>query len=92
MVAELISKKVALRKAIQLENKTCAKELEQDLRDCLARMAKNEQMFNLEVEDALLEERIYERQALQCRYRYLLQKARTIGLRVYRMEGWQCQR
>ncbi|MFI3169615.1 MAG: hypothetical protein R3Y06_06720 [Faecalibacterium sp.] len=82
MVAELISKKAAMRKAIALENEKCAKELEQDLRDCLASMAKNEQMFNLEVEEALVEARIYERQALQCRYRYLLEKARAMGLRV----------
>lgn len=82
MVVELIGKKAALRKAIREENMRCAKELEQDLRDCLASLAKNEAMFNLEVEDALVEARIYERQALQCRYRYLLEKARSIGLRV----------
>lgn len=82
MVAELISKKAALRKAVRAENEQCRKELEQDLRDCLASLAKNEAMFNLEVEDALVEARIYERQALQCRYRYLIEKARLIGLQV----------
>ena len=37
-------------------------------------------MFDLEVDTDLIEQRIYERQALLCRYRYLLAKARELGL------------
>ena len=37
-------------------------------------------MFDLEVDPDLIEQRIYERQALLCRYRYLIQKARELGL------------
>ncbi len=86
MVTALLGKKAALRKAIRAENEQCSHELEQDIRDCLQSIAKNEQMFNLEVDEALLEARIYERQALQCRYRYLIEKARSIGLRVRGMQ------
>ncbi len=89
MVTPLIGKKRTLRKAIQLENEACTKELEQDIRDCLVSMAKNEAMFNLEVEDALVEQRIYERQALECRYRYLLEQARAVGLRVKEVHEWR---
>ena len=34
----------------------------------------------LEVDTDLIEQRIYERQALLCRYRYLLARARELGL------------
>ena len=44
---------------------------------CLKR---NEMMFDLEVDTDLIEQRIYERQALLCRYRYLLARARELGL------------
>ena len=37
-------------------------------------------MFDLEVDPDLVEQRIYERQALLCRYRYLIQRARELGL------------
>lgn len=37
-------------------------------------------MFDLEVDSDLIEQRIYERQALLCRYRYLLARARELGL------------
>ena len=36
--------------------------------------------FDLEVDTDLIEQRIYERQALLCRYRYLLGRARELGL------------
>ena len=39
-----------------------------------------ELMFDLEVDSDLIEQRIYERQALLCRYRYLLARARELGL------------
>lgn len=55
-------------------------DLEDELRDVLADMHHNEAMFNIEMEPALVEQRIYERQALRCRYRYLLEQARKLGL------------
>ena len=55
-------------------------ELEEELKECLFCLHRNEMMFALEVDTALLEQRIYERQALLCRYRYLLAKARELGL------------
>ena len=39
-----------------------------------------EMMFDMEVDTDLIEQRIYERQALLCRYRYLLARARELGL------------
>ena len=47
-------------------------ELEEELKECL--------MFDLEVDTDLIEQHIYERQALLCRYRYLLAQARELGL------------
>ena len=41
---------------------------------------RNEMMFDMEVDTDLIEQRIYERQALLCRYRYLLARARELGL------------
>ena len=37
-------------------------------------------MFDLETDTDLIEQRIYERQALLARYRYLLSRARELGL------------
>lgn len=82
MVTELIRKKIRVPKATRLAREKETKELEEDLKSCLANMIKNEALFNLETDESLLEARIYERQALQCHYRYLLEKARAIGLRV----------
>lgn len=56
--------------------------LEQELRDCLERMRHNEQRFDMELEPELIEEVIYEYQALQSRYRYLQRKARANNLRA----------
>lgn len=56
--------------------------LEQELRDCLAEMRRNQLLFDLETEPELVEQRIYERSALLCRYRYLQRKARALGLRA----------
>lgn len=55
-------------------------QLEAELCECLAAMRHNEQLFNLETEPDLVEQRIYERRALQCRYHYLLGQARRLGL------------
>ena len=56
-------------------------ELEQEITECLCCLRRNAMMFDLEVDPDLIEQRIYERQALLCRYRYLLQKARELGVR-----------
>ena len=55
-------------------------ELEEELKECLYCLRRNAMMFNLEVDPDLVEQRIYERQALLCRYRYLLQRARELGV------------
>ena len=55
-------------------------ELETELQECLFCLRRNQMMFDLEVDTDLIEQRIYERQALLCRYRYLLAKARELGL------------
>ena len=55
-------------------------ELEEELKECLFCLKRNEMMFDLELDGNLIEQRIYERQALLCRYRYLLEKARELGL------------
>ena len=49
-------------------------------KECLFCLKRNEMMFDLEVDTDLIEQRIYERQALLCRYRYLLGRARELGL------------
>lgn len=54
--------------------------LEQEIKEVLADMRHNEMMFNLEIEPDLVEQRIYERQALRCRYRFLIGEARRMGL------------
>ena len=55
-------------------------ELEEELKECLWCLRRNAMMFDLEVDPNLVEQRIYERQALLCRYRYLIQRARELGL------------
>ena len=44
-------------------------ELEEELKECLFCLRQNEMMFDLEVDTDLIEQHIYERQALLCRYR-----------------------
>ena len=55
-------------------------ELEEELKECLFCLRRNAMMFDLEVDSDLIEQRIYERQALLARYRYLLARARELGL------------
>ena len=55
-------------------------ELEEELKEYLFCRNRNEMMFDMEVDTDLIEQRIYERQALLCRYRYLLARARELGL------------
>ena len=42
-------------------------ELEEELKECLFCLKRNEMMFDMEVDTDLIEQRIYERQALLCR-------------------------
>ena len=55
-------------------------DLQRELRECLADLAHNQMLFDLEVEPELIEQRIFEREALNCRYRYLMRMARDTGL------------
>ena len=63
-----------------MEHERYHPELEEELKECLYCLRRNAMMFNLEVDPDLVEQRIYERQALLCRYRYLLQRARELGV------------
>ena len=45
-------------------------ELEEELKECLFCLRRNEMMFDLETDTDLIEQRIYERQALLARYRF----------------------
>ena len=56
-------------------------DLEEELRCCLQEMRHNKMLFDLEVEPELIEQRIYEGEALRCRYEYLMRRARAVGLR-----------
>lgn len=56
-------------------------DLEQEIRDCVEALEHNENWFNQETEPELIEQRIFEREALQRRYQYLLRRARALGLR-----------
>ena len=64
--------------------------LEAELAECIRGLRQNEQLFNLETEPDLVEQRIYERRALQCRYRYLIGRARALGLRTI-LRGDLCE-
>lgn len=57
-------------------------ELEEELRECLREMRHNRMLFDLELEPELIEQRIYEGEALRCRYEYLMRRARAVGLRA----------
>lgn len=57
-------------------------DLPAQLRECLADIRHNQMLFDLETEPELIDQRIYEREALQCRYQYLMRKARAAGLRA----------
>lgn len=48
--------------------------LRAQLKECECRLRENECLFNLETEDSLIDSRIYERRALLCRHRYLLEQ------------------
>ena len=71
-------------------------ELEEELKECLFCLKRNEMMFDMEVDTDLIEQRIYERQALLCRYRYLLARARELGLHTvlsrYQRHGGEKER
>lgn len=51
-------------------------EYRSQLKECERLLRSNETLFNLETEDCMIESRIYEREALLCRHKYLLEKMR----------------
>ena len=65
-----------------IEAGLCVPDLKDQLRECMADIRHNQMLFDLETEPELIEQRIYEQQALQCRYQYLLRQARATGLRA----------
>ena len=48
----------------------------------MADMRQNQLLFDMETEPELIDQRIYEYQAIQSRYRYLQRQARAAGLRA----------
>ena len=56
--------------------------LQQELRECLDDLQHNQMLFDLETEPELIEQRVYEYRALQCRYGYLQRRARAEGLQA----------
>ena len=61
--------------------------LREQLRECVDALAHNQMLFDLEIEPELIEQRIYEREAQRCRYRYLQRLARQAGVRALRWPG-----
>ena len=68
------------RLARDAEHERYHPELEEEIRECLYCLRRNAMMFNLETDPDLVEQRIYERQALLPRYRYLLARAKELGV------------
>ncbi|MDL2215682.1 hypothetical protein LJB77_01195 [Ruminococcaceae bacterium OttesenSCG-928-N02] len=52
--------------------------LKNDIRDCEFRLRQNEQLFNLKVEDAMVDAIIFERESLLSRHSYLMSLAREM--------------
>ena len=57
-------------------------ELLLELEQISARLEKNELLFNLADDDMLIEAAIYEKQALNARYAFLLKNAKEKGLKI----------
>ncbi len=55
-------------------------DLEAEIQQVQAELRHNQMLFDLEVQPDLVEQLIYERQALYCRYRFLIGEARRLGL------------
>lgn len=83
-LALLFAKSASAQSDLAALRPTCRgpEQLEQDLRDCMADMRQNQMLFDLETEPELIDQRIYEYQAIQSRYRYLQRQARAAGLRA----------
>jgi hypothetical protein len=71
------------------EHERYCPELEEDIKDCLCSLRHNQMLFDLEIDPELIDQRIYERQALLCRYRYLIGRARALGLHTILAYGAQ---
>lgn len=59
-----------------------ADEIRAQIKECLAQLRHNQMLFDLETESDLIDQRVFEYQALQCRYRYLQGQARARGIRA----------
>lgn len=83
-LALLFAKSAPARSELAALRSPCRgpEQLEQDLRDCIAEMRQNQILFDLETEPELIDQRIFEYQAIQSRYRYLQRQARAAGLRA----------
>ena len=83
-LALLFAKSASAQSDLAALRPTCRgpEQLEQDLRDCMADMRQNQMLFDLETEPELIDQRIYEYQAIQSPYRYLQRQARAAGLRA----------
>ena len=57
---------------IALADKAFGHKLREELRECIQQMKHNEAVYDLVSEPELIDAAIYERQALICRYEYLL--------------------
>lgn len=63
-----------------MEEKKAGKLLVEELRDILEQISFNERWFQLECDENLIDACIYEGESLRARYRYLLMKARSMGI------------
>ena len=64
-----------------LEEKNARTALMEEMRDILEQMSFNERWFQLECDENLIEACIYQRESLKARYKHLLNKARSMGIR-----------
>ena len=81
-MSEQARRKTMLSRRVErdMEHERYHPELEDEIKECLYCLRRNAMMFNLEVDPDLVEQRIYERQALLARYRYLLARAKELGV------------
>ena len=63
-----------------LEEKENKNRILDEMREILEQMSFNERWFQLECDDNLIDACIYQRESLKARYRYLLAKARDLGI------------
>lgn len=74
-----VMEKLGLKKKIQdaEAEKTTRAELIDEIRECENMLQKNEFLFNLEIDEDMIEAYIYEREALMRRHRALVRQAKS---------------